>query len=323
MNFASTVEIQTSKNEAGYTIDEFFEDLSAGVIGAIKGIAEPLLIVVDFGQMGAAIFENTVSPGSNYDVQFLSALNKRIVANPDQSLRACIVFAFAMPTFGAIVLADNIATVFERNMSPNEARRFLVQGAVGLVASAGIGMGISKMTGNGWTGRGNVSAKDSVLVNELVNQRIADLNTNPKGPGRNATYAIGRSIIRKTTVRQSIPKTRPLQDIHAEPQVLTDLPSWGGKTVIVDQVPCPNCWVELGGVPRPSQAGLLKSDVTGSLRVLTIRNANKPGTSPRSASLDAARGLEGKGPKVPLVLNLEIQVFFAPPIVPEANRIPE
>jgi hypothetical protein len=68
--------------------------------------------------------------------------------------RAAGVLATAGPTGGATVLADNIATVFEQDMSPEEARSFLTQSAVAQVAGTVVSAASSRAKGEGWTGKG-------------------------------------------------------------------------------------------------------------------------------------------------------------------------
>ena len=143
-----------------YSWGQFGNDVVGGLKGLARGVVEPVLIVADFGQMGAALATHAIDPEKYHDVEWLSATGKRIQEG-DSGLRAGLVVATAMPTGGATVLADNIATVFEKNMSPDEAQSLLVQGAVAQVASAGMGMGLSRVTGQGWTGRGSTPATAS------------------------------------------------------------------------------------------------------------------------------------------------------------------
>jgi RHS repeat-associated protein len=300
-----------------YSWGEFWEDVKAGVAGAARGVVEPALVVMDFGQMGAALVTYAITDDPNdLNVRFLSATGRRIAAAEDpyaEGLRAGLVLATAMPTGGASVLVDNVATVFERDMDPDEARRFLVRGAVAQVATTGLGAGISRVTRSGWTGRGS-SAGDQALVERIVIERatIGETSTGRGGPsGR--TYAAGRTALgRMTPVRRS-----PAEggDPHAEPQVLEDVGSFGGRTIVVDQVPCPRCGAQLGA-PEGAQPGFLQSRVTGSLRVVTPRRAGNPSSSPKPAAIRAARAIEQGGPALDLIPNLEFVVPFAPPLVP-------
>ena len=300
-----------------YSWGEFWEDVKAGVAGAARGVVEPSLIVIDFGQMGAALVTHAITEDpEDLNVRFLSSTGRRIAAadNPDaEGLRAGLVLATAMPTGGASVLIDNIATVFERDMEPDEARRFLVRGAVGQVVTTGLGAGISRVTGSGWTGRGS-SAGDQVLVERIVTERATNGETSTgRGGPSGRTYAAGRTARgRMTPVRRS-----PAEggDPHAEPQVLEDVGSLGGRTIVADQVPCPRCGAQLGA-PEGAQPGFLQSRVTGSLRVITPRRASNPSSSPKPAAIRAAHASKQGGQPMDLIPNLEFVVPFAPPLVP-------
>jgi RHS repeat-associated protein len=300
-----------------YSWGEFWEDVNAGVAGAALGVFEPAFVVIDFGQMGVALVTYAITDDpEDLDVRFLSATGRRIAAADDpeaEGLRAGIVLATAMPTWGASVLIDNIATVFERDMDPDEARRFLVRGAVAQVAATALGAGISRVTGSGWTGRGS-AAGDQALVERIVTERAASGETSTgRGGPSGRTYAVGRTAHgRMTPVRRS-----PAEggDPHAELQVLEDVGSLGGRTIAVDQVPCPRCRAQLGA-PEGAQPGFLRSSVTGSLRVITPRRASNPTSSPKAATIRAARAVEQGGPAMDLIPNLEFVVPFAPPLVP-------
>ncbi|MBP9881834.1 MAG: hypothetical protein KBF32_00435 [Chitinophagales bacterium] len=151
-----------------YSWGEFFGDVWEGTKGVAKGIAEPALVVMDFGQMSAAMVTNAITDDpSDLDVQFLSGTGKRIAASDGsttEGLRAGLVLATAIPTGGGTVLVDNVAQVFEKGMSPEEARHFLVQGAVSQVVGTGIGVVSSKASGSGWTGRGKVGGAPQTTI---------------------------------------------------------------------------------------------------------------------------------------------------------------
>ncbi|MBL0007109.1 MAG: hypothetical protein IPP25_07955 [Saprospiraceae bacterium] len=123
---------------------------------------------MDFGQMSAAMVTNAITDDpSDLDVQFLSGTGKRIAASDGsttEGLRAGLVLATAIPTGGGTVLVDNVAQVFEKGMSPEEARHFLVQGAVSQVVGTGIGVVSSKASGSGWTGRGKVGGAPQTTI---------------------------------------------------------------------------------------------------------------------------------------------------------------
>ncbi len=302
-----------------YSWGQFGSDVWGGIKGAAKGVVEPVLIVADFGQMGAAVVTQAVT-GDAPMPQWLSATGRRIEHNETvgknsnwQNLRAGLVVATAIPTGGGSVLVDNVATVFERDMSPDEAQSFLVQGAVGQVVATGVGVGLSRGTGSGWTGRGGSGAGDQALVERIVSERVANGETSTgRGGTSGRTYAVGRDSRGRTTpVRRSPPRGDP----HAEPQVLEDVGGSGGRTIAVDQVPCSGCRAELGA-PETSQPGFLESSTSGSLRVVTPRRASNPTSSPKPATIRAARAVERGNQTIELIPKLEFSVPYAPPIVP-------
>lgn len=288
-----------------YSFSDFASDVWGGLKSAARGVAEPVLIVADFGQMGAAIVTKEFFPDSYHDVEWLSATGKAIEGGTP-GWRAGLVVATAIPTGGASTLVNNVATVFEKDMSPDEARSFLVQGAVAQVASVAVGTGISKATGSGLTGRGAPNAAaDQAMLTRLTEAR----NAAGKTSEGNATFAVGRDAAGKITpVRESIPDAS-----HAEPQVKADLPGYGGRTIAVDQVPCANCWSELSGASKPQQPGFFQSDIGGSTRVITPRDPANLAGSPKTAALKAAAG------KVSPVPFGEFTTPFAPPVVQSAG----
>jgi RHS repeat-associated protein len=306
-----------------YSWGEFFEDVGSGIAGAARGIVEPAVIVMDFGQMGAALVTHAVTGDpDDLNVHFLSMTGQRIAASPDPEstgLRAGAVLVTAIPTGGASVLVDNVATVFENDMSPDEARRHLVRGAVGQVAATGVGMGLSRATGSGWTGRGS-SAGDQALTQRIVSERAANGETSTgRGGPSSRTYAVGRDARGRTTPVRRSPSEGG--DPHAEPQALEDVGSLGGRTIMVDQVPCSSCRSQLGA-PESAQPGFLDSSTLGSLRVVTPRRASNPTSSPKSATIRAARAIEQGMPNIELTPNLEFTVPFAPPTVQYQSAYP-
>ncbi len=143
-----------------YSWGEFGSDAWEGIKGVPKGIIEPALLVVDFGQMGATLVAHAVSDDVP-DVEWLSATGSSIQAGMS-GLRAGAVLATAIPTGGGSVLLNNIFTVYEGDvMGPSAARNLLVRGAVSQTVSTGLAMGVSSYTGNGWTGRGPVPTPES------------------------------------------------------------------------------------------------------------------------------------------------------------------
>jgi len=133
------------------------EEVAPRAVGIAKGIAEPALIVMDFGQMGAALIDRAIT-GDSHDVKWLSGMGQRIEGGTP-GWRAGLVLATAMPTGGGSVLVDNVVTVFEKDMSPEEAQSYLTEGAITQIVSTGLGMGVSRATGGGWTGRSNLGTE--------------------------------------------------------------------------------------------------------------------------------------------------------------------
>ena len=299
-----------------YGWGDFWDDVGAGVVGAVKGIAEPALVVMDFGQMGAALVTHAITGDpDDLNVDFLSATGKRIAASDDPTAtgwRAGLVLATAIPTGGGSVLVDNVATAIATG-DPDQARHILVQGAVGQVAATGIAVGVSSATGNGPTGRGT-SAGDAALVQRIVDARVSEGATETgRGNPSGRTFGTGRTGQGDLTpVRQSHPGGG---DPHADPQVLTDVGSRGGRTVALDQAPCPTCRATLGAPPE-GQPSMFRSSLEGSLRVITPERANSPGSSPKAATIRAARAQQAGDPAIPLNPRLQFVVPYAPPITP-------
>ncbi len=296
-----------------YSWGEFGEDLVSGVGGAVRGIAEPALVVMDFGQMGAALATHAVTGRpEDLDGQFLSATGQRIAASPTPTttgLRAGLVLATAIPTGGGSTWIDNGVTVFDRNMSPEKAQRFLVRGAVSQVAATGLAMGLSQATGSGLTGRGPAAnpAVDQAMGRNLTEAR-GEAGKTAEG---NATFAQGRDASgNQTGVRESVPEGGQ----HAEPQVMSELPVYGGRTVAVDQLSCEACWPEMSGVPKGEQPGLYQGNMTGSLRVIVPRNPGNMSLSPKGVAIKAALG------RVQPVMQEVLRVPFEPPLVPSQSQ---
>ena len=287
-----------------YSWSDFGSDVWGGVKGAARGIVEPALIVMDFGQMGAAMVTHEFFPKYYHDVEWLSATGKRIEQGTP-GWRAGLVVATAMPTGGGSGLVDNVSTVFEKDMSPEEARSFLVQGAVAQSVSAAVGASISKTTGSGWTGRGPVAdpMSDAAMLRNLAKGRVEA----GKAQTGDATFAQGRDASGNLTrVMESDPDEG---GSHAEPKVKSALSTYGGRSMAVDQIPCDLCWPELSGAPKPQQPGFFSADPTGSLRVFVPRNPENMAQSPKTAALKAAAG------KINPVGQEVLRVPFAPPVV--------
>jgi deoxycytidylate deaminase len=152
-------------------------------------------------------------------------------------------------------------------------------------ADGTFGSGSPDMVGSACkTSDGNASAigsdsnTDQDMINNLVNER-RDKNKSEDG---NATFAQGRDGDGNLTpVRESIPGETRDKDVHAEPQVLSDLE---GKpkphTVAVDQVPCSGC------------TNVLMDK--GVDKVVVPSKASNPNGSPKTAAKSAAE----KGTKV-------------------------
>src|SRR5437764_4427938 len=116
-----------------YSWGDFWDDVGAGAVGAVKGIAEPALVVMDFGQMGAALVTHAITGDpDDLNVDFLSGTGKRIAASDNPTAtgwRAGLVLATAIPTGGGSGLVDNVATAIATG-DPDQAQHILVQGAV-------------------------------------------------------------------------------------------------------------------------------------------------------------------------------------------------
>jgi RHS repeat-associated protein len=156
----------------------FWGDVWGGIKGAARGVVEPLVLATDLVRMGGTVIYHEVTGKEEpIEFEFWSGTGKRMAnaAEKGDTLgvwRAAAVMATAMPTGGATVLADNIATVFEEDMSPEEAQSFLTQGAVAQVVSTGVAAGGSRRAGEGWTGRGNTKTSVSKMTNKEIDAAI-------------------------------------------------------------------------------------------------------------------------------------------------------
>jgi RHS repeat-associated protein len=290
-------------------------DIWQGVKNFPKAAIEPVTMAFDVVQsLVFAQHQDTLErlglPEDNRSIEFASGTAQRLQQNVAedkgvlQDLRAGLLPAATMGTGGAAGLADNVATVFERGMSPEQAQSFLTQSATTQVVSTGFGVSLSRLTGSGWTGRGpapNPSADQGMLGN-LKSERISVGKVFGEHPG-DATFSQGRSATGKLTpVRESVPNG----GTHAEPQTIADLPPWGGRTIAVDKAPCSETC-------RPlirTQGGLL-----GSMRVIVGRNPSNPGMSFKSAAVKAAQG------KITVQPFEVMRVPFNPPL--HSNTPPE
>jgi hypothetical protein len=126
------------------------------------------------------------------------------------------------------------------------------------------------------TGPKASSAYDQALIDSLVSNR-ADKNI----PGSTTT---GRAATSDgmTPIRSDIkdPGGDSAKNIHAEKQVVADLSGQQKPvTVAVDQLPCPTC------------TPMLKNNLPPGSRVIVPENPAKPGASPKTAAVDAAKGV--------------------------------
>ena len=301
-----------------YSVEQFGSDVGIGLKNLGLGLLEPGLIVADFGQMGAALIAHEFFPEYAHDVQWLSAMGSHLEQNPSvyEGLTVASEMTANVGTAGASGLADNIARVFAEDMSANEAQSFLVQGAVGQVGSAALGVGISKATGSGWTGQGPAPnpAVEQGMMKNVSEARVVAGKVDRKGG--HATFGQGRDASGNlTAVKESIPGGGP--EGHAEPQVMSELPSSGGRTLVVEQIPCDSCSRILTGVPE-GQPGLLGGSITGSLRVVVPKNPANMASGPKGVAMKAARG------EVSPVMQEVLTVPFEPPVVPfQAGSYPK
>lgn len=112
----------------------------------IKAVVEVPAIVHDVALSAYVGVHNAVSPDPimSEDVTLYSGLGNRLKSNVEagksrwQNARAGAVTALAGPTGGASVLLDNIWTVFEEGMTPEEASAFLWEGATNQVVLTGV-----------------------------------------------------------------------------------------------------------------------------------------------------------------------------------------
>ncbi len=220
-----------------YSWKDFSSDVIGGLKAAVLGLLEPVLIVADFGQMGAALVTYYVAPDKYHDVEWLSGMGRRI-AGGTSAVRAGAVVVLAIPTGGGVVLVDNVAQVYERGMTPKEARSFLVQSAVAQVASTTVASGVSRAQGQGWTGRGTPAPAPVQAPPTSGGTAGPPIELPPRPinvpPGRG-----GGSIMRTTTVFAAadgrmtvteaevpVPEPGPWRSPAPSPR---DWGGWGGK----------------------------------------------------------------------------------------------
>ena len=276
-----------------------------GIRGIPSAILEPVFIVTDIVTAFGVSANNLVSSNKIYaeDISFDSALGRRLNQNviegkgAEAHARAAIVSATAMPTGGGSVLLDNLFTVSQGGMSPQQAADFLGSAATTQAGVAGIGVAVSYSTGSGLTGRGgsvNLS-RDQALVCTLIEARQV---WGLERAGEVTVSALERSG-QLPYVNRSVPTGRGTIQ-HAEPRALSESPTLGPRTVAVDQVPCPNC-------ARTLQA----QGMRGTTRVLVPRERGNPTGSPKGAAKRAAQ-LRSPG----IEANTILYFPFEPPLTP-------
>lgn len=168
--YARSSPINLKDINGNYSWGEFFDDVGSGIKSAAKGIIEPALIVMDFGQMGAALVTQAVT-GEPQDVDFLSATGNYIKNNPDDSFAEMVFHSAIEPnlnivTGGGYGTGKNIVAAVESG-NPEEARRILVRGAAGQLFATGLATGSSRISGSGWTGRGS-NVGDQALIDSMI-----------------------------------------------------------------------------------------------------------------------------------------------------------
>ena len=202
----------------------FWGDVWGGIKSAGRGLVEPVLLGADLVRMGGtAIYHEAKEAitGEEYPVEFnfWSGTGNRMAKAADKGdtwgvWRAAGVFATAMPTGGATVLVDNIATVFENDMTPEQAQSFLTQSAVAQVVSTGVGAGTAKATGQGWTGRNNspttVPGPSASEINAAVNVEgssnvMVQIPADPAMTTNTSSYGSGQMVKIHTQAKTSAP----------------------------------------------------------------------------------------------------------------------
>jgi RHS repeat-associated protein len=258
------------KDETGnYSWSEFGSDVWSGV----KGVAEPLLIVADFGQMGAAMVTKEFFPDSYHDVQWLSATGRHFEQNPDEGIGTRLVHTVVEPevnivTGGGYGLAKNIHAAVQTG-DPDKARSILVQGAAGQVLATGLASVGSQRSGQGWTGRGNApeSLKNitDAEINRAVNEpgksnvmvqipakSLQPIETSPYGKGQMVkmpttakTSAAGGKGDVKTTVRfHDADPTAPRGSVSRKTTTMSIEQAKGARRVVPDpKSPSGGRWV--------------------------------------------------------------------------------
>jgi RHS repeat-associated protein len=139
-----------------YSWGDLGSDIWSGVKSAARGIAEPVAIVADFGQMGAALVTKEWFPSHYHDVHWLSATGQHFEQSPNEGLVTALGHTVVEPelnlvTGGGYGLAKNIDTAIATG-DPEKARHILVQGAAGQIAATGFAAAADRIGGDKDTG---------------------------------------------------------------------------------------------------------------------------------------------------------------------------
>lgn len=216
--YARSNPIKFTDSTGGYSWSDFGSDVWSGV----KAIAEPALIVADFGQMAAATITHKWFPEHYHDVEWLSSTGKHFEQNPDEGLGKRLIHSVLEPELniisgGAYGLIKNIHAAIQSN-DPEKARSILVQGASGQVLGVGLAMGMSKYTGTGWTGRESSSASLKNISDAEINSAVEAQPTSNVAvqiPAENlssvsnAPYGKGGQIVKMDTqAKSSVPNAK-------------------------------------------------------------------------------------------------------------------
>ena len=172
-----------------YGLGDLTGDVGRGLVGVVKGVAEPIVILYDFGQMAAGLVKHAVSGrASDLDVDYTSATGQRLATHPEDRWRTALKPAVAVGTVGASVLFESVATVLYVDMPSNQARSHLVQTATALTAGAAIAKGAEALS-NARTAKPAGEGEMSVVVDRLQEATFA--------PGEGAGGVIDAATLRR------------------------------------------------------------------------------------------------------------------------------
>ena len=158
--------LERMQDKEGWVLPSW-NSIATGVVNLGHGILEPAYVVHDtIVVTGNFLLPNDMQ-AYDKDLPLASSLGNRFRDNVAQGkgagshVRAAAVFVLALPSGGAVPLADSVATVFEEDMSPQQAADHLGAGATTQTLGAALAVTAAKGTGRSPGGKVEVSLKSN------------------------------------------------------------------------------------------------------------------------------------------------------------------